>query len=298
MNKPLITVFTPTFNRKKLLTTLYQSLCRQINHDFIWLIIDDGSQDGTDEMVKEWQKENIIQIQYFYKENGGMHTAHNIAYRLIETELNVCIDSDDSMPPDAIEKITKFWNGFERKNEVAGIMALDFDINKKHIIGGELPETGTVISCQDIVKKHQSYGDKKFVYKTETINSVSEYPEFEGEKIVPLSYKYWLVDRKLPIVTFNEIICLVNYQENGSTNTIKRQYFKSPKGFLVAKKEQMIYPKIFKSQAKSAIHYVFFSLLSGEKNYIKNSPKKLLTLLAAPAGFLYYKKMIKRKTDL
>lgn len=298
MNKPLITVFTPTFNRKNLLITLYKSLCAQINRNFIWLIIDDGSSDGTEALVKGWQKENVIRINYFYKENGGMHTAHNAAYRLIETELNVCIDSDDSMPPDAIEKITSFWNSFERKNEVAGIMALDFDINKKHIIGGELPETGTVISCQDIVKKYQAYGDKKFVYRTDIINSVNEYPEYEGERIVPLSYKYWLIDRKMPIVTFNEIICLVDYQENGSTNTIKKQYFRSPKGFLIAKKEQMIYPKILKSQMKSAIHYIFFSKLSGEKDYIKNSPKKLLTLLATPAGFLYYKKMIKRKTDL
>ena len=107
------------------------------------------------------------------------------------------------------------------------------------------------------------------------INSVNEYPEYEGERIVPLSYKYWLIDRKMPIVTFNEIICLVDYQENGSTNTIKKQYFRSPKGFLIAKKEQMIYPKILKSQMKSAIHYVFFSKLSGEKNYIKNSPNML-----------------------
>lgn len=298
MNKPLITVFTPTFNRKDLLKTLYQSLCRQTNRDFIWLIIDDGSSDGTDEVVKSWQKENIINIQYYFKQNGGMHTAHNAAYRLIETELNVCVDSDDAMPPDAIEKTTDFWSSFERKDEVAGILALDFDINQKHIIGGKLPETGTVISCQDIIKKYQSYGDKKFIYKTDVINSVNEYPEFKGEKIVPLSYKYWLVDRKMPIVTFNEIVCLVDYQENGSTNTIKKQYFKSPKGFLAAKKEQMIYPKILKSQVKSAIHYVFFSLLAEEKNYIKNSPKKLLTLLVLPAGFLYYKKMIRRKNDL
>lgn len=44
-----------------------------------------------------------------YKENGGMHTAHNVAYENIHTELNVCIDSDDCLAIDAVEKIIKKW---------------------------------------------------------------------------------------------------------------------------------------------------------------------------------------------
>ncbi len=295
MNKPLITVFTPTYNRKHLLPVLYKSLCAQTDKSFIWLIIDDGSDDGTGDMVREWQNDNLIDIQYYYKENGGMHTAHNAAYRAVETELCTCIDSDDSMPGDAIEKIALFWNSLENKNEAAGLLALDFDINKKEIIGGRLPESGTVTTCEQLIKKYGDFGDKKFIYRTEIINSVSEYPEFEGEKIVPLSYKYWLVDRKMPIVTFNEIVCLVDYQEDGSTSTIKTQYFKSPRGFLTAKKEQIVYPRIWSIRVKSVIHYVFFSKLTGERHYIKNSPKKLLTLLLAPAGILYYKKMTAKK---
>lgn len=295
MNKPLITVFTPTYNRKHLLPVLYKSLCAQTNRSFIWLIIDDGSSDGTEELVKEWQKDKLIEIRYFYKENGGMHTAHNAAYRLIETELNVCIDSDDSMPEDAIEKIISFWNEFDRKSIVAGIMALDFDINKKEIIGIKLPEDGTVVSCEQLAEKYGDYGDKKFIYRTEIINSVREYPEYKGERLVPLSYKYWLVDRKMPLVTLNEIVCLVDYQENGSTNTIQKQYFQSPKGFLAAKKEQMFYPRILKKQAKATIHYIFFSKLSGEKHYIKKSPKKLMTVLLLFPGIIYYKKMTEKK---
>ena len=295
MDKPLITVFTPTYNRRHLLPVLYKSLCAQTNKGFVWLIIDDGSADDTESLVKEWQKENLIEIRYFYKKNGGMHTAHNAAYRLIDTELNVCVDSDDSMPEDAVEKICSFWENFDKKEEVAGILALDFDVNKNQIICGKLPEDGTVITSEQLIKRNGSYGDKKFIYRTEIINSVNEYPEFEGERLVPLSYKYWLVDRKYPIVTLNEIVCLVDYQENGSTNTIQKQYFQSPKGFLAAKTEQMLYPRIPKNQVKAAIHYIFFSRLSGEKHYIKKSPNKLLTIALLPAGLMYYKKMTKKK---
>lgn len=295
MSTPLITVFTPTYNRKHLLPVLYKSLCAQTGRDFVWLIIDDGSSDGTEELVSEWKKENLIEIEYFYKKNGGMHTAHNAAYRLIKTELNVCVDSDDSMPEDAVEKIADFWNSFDKKDKVAGILALDFDINKNQIIGGKLPENGTVITSENLIKSYGDYGDKKFIYRTDVINSVSEYPEYEEERLVPLSYKYWLVDRKMPIVTFNEVVCLVDYQENGSTNTIKKQYFQSPRGFLAAKKEQMVYPRILKKQIKSTIHYIFFSRLAGEKHYIKNSPKKLMTVMLLPLGIAYGKKMGEKK---
>src|SRR4051794_22068297 len=105
----LLTVFTPTFNRAYCLETCYKSLLRQTSKDFIWLIIDDGSTDRTKEIVKGWIKENKIEIRYHWQNNLGMHGAHNTAYELIETELNVCIDSDDYMPEDAVEKIISFW---------------------------------------------------------------------------------------------------------------------------------------------------------------------------------------------
>ena len=80
-------------------------MIRQTSKDFIWLIIDDGSTDNTKELVDGWIKENKIEIRYYWQENQGMHGAHNTAYELIDTELNVCIDSDDYMPDDAVEKI-------------------------------------------------------------------------------------------------------------------------------------------------------------------------------------------------
>ena len=62
------TVFTPTYNRAGLLTELYESLKIQTYKNFEWLIIDDGSVDNTEETVKEFQKENILKINYMKKE--------------------------------------------------------------------------------------------------------------------------------------------------------------------------------------------------------------------------------------
>ena len=59
--------------------------------------------------MDSWILEDKVEIQYHYQENQGMHGAHNTAYEIIDTELNVCIDSDDYMPDDAVEKIVSFW---------------------------------------------------------------------------------------------------------------------------------------------------------------------------------------------
>ena len=99
-----ITIFTPTYNRAYLLPQLYNSLIEQTNKDFIWLVIDDGSNDNTKELIKNWQQKNKISIQYIYQENQGMHGAHNTAYKNIDTELNTCIDSDDYMPMMQLKK--------------------------------------------------------------------------------------------------------------------------------------------------------------------------------------------------
>ena len=105
-----LTVFTPAYNRVHTLSRTYESLLQQDCKDFIWLIVDDGSSDNTAEVVQEWQKrDNGFEIQYIYKENGGMHTAHNTAYENIETELNVCIDSDDCLAVGAVRKIIEKW---------------------------------------------------------------------------------------------------------------------------------------------------------------------------------------------
>ena len=130
----LLTIFTPAYNRAHTLGRTYESLKKQHCKEFIWLIIDDGSSDCTAQLVEEWkQEDNGFEIRYIYKENGGMHTAHNIAYENIDTELNVCIDSDDCLAEDAVENIINKWNEVHDKN-YAGIIGLDADFQGK-IIG-------------------------------------------------------------------------------------------------------------------------------------------------------------------
>lgn len=131
MKMATLTVFTPLYNRINTLKRTYESLKRQTSKDFVWLIIDDGSTDNPYEIIKEWIKiNNGFEIRYVYKKNGGMHTAHNTAYENIDTELNVCVDSDDYMPDNAVQLIIDCWNKNKNKG-YAGIIALDLPIQQK-----------------------------------------------------------------------------------------------------------------------------------------------------------------------
>ena len=281
-----LTIFTPTYNRAHTLPRTYQSLLNQDCKDFIWLIIDDGSSDGTEELVKDWQRHNNgFEIRYIYKENGGMHTAHNLAYANIDTELNTCIDSDDCLAPNAVSKILKKWSQV-KVDGYAGIIGLDADLNTKKIIGKGFPETLTETTLSGYYARGGS-GDKKLVYRTEIINQYPPYPVFDGEKYVALAYKYLLIDQDYKLAVLSEVLCEVEYQPDGSSLNMIRQYYKNPRGFAFWRVIKMQYSKSRKRLILDCIHYCSSSILAKNRHYINQSPKKILTIFCTPAGALF-----------
>lgn len=285
MAEKTLTVFTPAYNRAHTIGRTYESLCRQTCKDFEWLIIDDGSTDDTRELVETWMQEKKIPIRYIYQENQGMHGAHNTAYRNITTELNTCIDSDDYMPDDAVEKICSFWkeHGSDR---YAGLIGLDRTEDGR-VIGTSFPEgmKGTTLSG---FYQHGGKGDKKLVYRTDVIRKYPEYPLFEGERYVGLAYKYMLIDLDYKLLTLNEPLVIVEYQEDGSSRNMYKQYWKNPKGFAFFRKTEMLVTHSFVRLYMVCMHYVSSSIIGKNKNFIKDSPKKFMTILALPGGFLLY----------
>lgn len=278
-----LTVFTPSFNRAYLLPQLYISLCNQSNQDFIWLIIDDGSTDNTKELVASWIAEGKIQIEYHYKNNGGMHTGHNMAYDLIQSEFNVCIDSDDYMPENAIAIIIE--ETAQLGNEYAGIIGLD--ANKLGtIIGTKIPEQLTHCKLNELYEKHKVRGDKKIVYRTAIANKYPKYPEFEGEKFVPLDYKCLLIDQDYDLKPVNRVLCIVEYQADGSTLNIFKQYRKNPRGFALSRQSRIQYGSSFKERFKNAVHLVSSFLFVKDLSLLKNTTKPLLVVLAFPFGLV------------
>lgn len=287
-----LTIFTPAYNRAHTLPRTYESLLAQSCKDFIWLIVDDGSADNTAELVRSWQeKDNGFEIRYIYKENGGMHTAHNTAYENIDTELNTCIDSDDKLAPGAVEKILAKWEQVKEQG-YAGIIALDADFDGR-VIGRGFPEGMTETTVIGYYAAGGS-GDKKLIYRTDLINQYPPYPVFEGEKYVALSYKYRLIDQSYKMAVLDEVVCNVEYQPDGSTGTMWKQYLKNPRGWMFWRKVCMQYPTTKKRLLIDCAHYVSSSIIAKDRNYVKDSPRKVLTLLCTPLG-LALSQVTKRK---
>ena len=287
-----LTVFTPAYNRAHTLPRTYESLLLQDCKDFVWLIVDDGSSDNTAELVRDWQKnDNGFDIRYIYKENGGMHTAHNTAYENIDTELNVCIDSDDCMAKGAVGKILTKWNEVKDLG-YAGLIGLDADLEGK-LIGTGFPDGMTETTLMGYYAAGGS-GDKKLVYRTDVINRYPPYPVFEGERYVALAYKYRLIDQDYKLAVIDQVLCNVEYQADGHSTGMWKEYVRSPKGFAFWRKVCMQHPESKKRLIVDCIHYCSSSIIAKNKHFVSESPRKVLTMVCIPFG-LILSFVVKRK---
>lgn len=317
-----LTVFTPAYNRKHTLSRTYDSLCRQTSEDFEWLIIDDGSTDGTKEWVEtlgikvqekgksfDWmgrlmtgedtghfvievQRPGIdmpLVIRYVYKENGGLYTGYNVAYATIETELCVCIDSDDYMPDDAVEKILKRWKERPKEQEYCGIVGLDFNVVDGKPIGGFFPNDMKECSELELALYNIHRGDTKEVLRTDLMKKVAPMIGFKGERNFNPWYMVKQVVDVYPMLVINENLCWVEYQigKDSMSQGIWKQYKDSPRSFA---KHRIMAMKMkhntWKNKFRSCIHYVSSCILSKDRDWYKNTPLKGMTLVAVPFGIV------------
>ena len=288
-------IITTTYNRDYSIHQVYESLLKQKNKDFKWLVIDDGSTDDTEEIIQNYINENKIEIEYIFQENKGMTQARNLGYENIDTEINTMIDSDDWLEDDAVEKIINFWN--ENKNDkVSGIIALNERIDGEQG-GKKLPEGITQCTYTELHDKYNCTGDKKLIFRTD-LSKEYPYPKFEGEKNFPASYKFRLLDLKYEMLLMDEVVCIVDFNENGATFQRVKQYQKSPKSYAFYRNEMMRISNNHKFIFKQALHYISSSKFANNKNYIKEASKKFHVIVALPLGLLFnwYIKNTKKKS--
>ncbi len=283
-----LTVFTPTYNRAHLLGRVYESLCQQTCQNFEWLVIDDGSTDNTREIIAQYIAEQRIAIRYVWKENGGLYTGYNTAYANITSPLNVCIDSDDFMPENAVELILKMWN--ERGGEqYAGIIGLDFYADKQQPIGGYFPENLQEVSLNEISEKGLYKGDAKQVMRSDLTRTAIIEEDFHGEKDFNPYSMVFQAANSLPLLVINDNLCFVDYQPTGMAANIYKQYYRSPWSFMKMRQIEMtVGSKSIRNLLRLNIHYVSSCLIARNKHWLKDSPKPLLTLLMSPLGFLLF----------
>ena len=287
MDKPILTVFTPAYNRADLLTRCYESMCKQTNKNFIWMIVDDGSTDNTRELSESWVKNTKdFQVIYIYKENGGLHTAYNTAIANIDTELCVCIDSDDFMPDNAVGLILDFWkkNGSDK---YAGIVGLAFNMDG-NVIGDMLPDIKSVNLIGLFTGKYNIVnGDRTNVVRTELYKKYAPMKVFKGEKNFNPHYMHLQISEEYDFLVLNENLRFVDYQETGMSNSMLKQYRSSPNSFAEIRKLYLSFKDTsLKFKIKHSIHLASSCILAKKTmSSVKDNPYKLLSVIALPFGF-------------
>jgi hypothetical protein len=187
------------------------------------------------------------------------------------------------MPLNGVALILSKWETIDQK-KYAGLIGLDA-LESGVILGSKFTTEFTTL--EDFYNNGGT-GDKKLVYRTEIITKYPEYPIFEGERYVGLGTKYLFVDKDYQMATLNEVLVIVDYQPTGSSNTMFYQYMKYPKGFIYNRITTMRYSKSTKRKFIEAIHYISSCIILKRSNFLRDSPEKLLTLLAVPFGVALY----------
>lgn len=262
---PLVTVFTPTYNRASLLPRLFESLAKQTCLDFEWLIVDDGSTDNTEEVIKNIKEGNDkFHIRYYKKANGGKHTAINFGVKLAEGELFFIVDSDDYLTNKSIELVTHYYNQIKDKPNFCGVSGMRGHSNGLKIgTATNFKEFDCTIAESGY--KYHIHGDKAEAIKTEILKEFP-FPEFHDERFCPEALIWNRMSKKYQIRYFNKIIYICDYLEDGLTNNQSKLLERNKRSTAITYKEMVENndaPIIFR--IRCAINFWRYTLTSSLK---------------------------------
>jgi glycosyltransferase involved in cell wall biosynthesis len=287
-NKKRITVFTPTYNRGYIVHRCYESLKSQTCDDFVWLIVDDGSTDNTKELVDKWVKENNVDIRYFKQENGGKQRVHNYGVDLCDTELFICVDSDDSLTDNAIEELLSHWDNVKNDENICGIASIK-GYDKNNPIGGcFFPQNIKKSTLLDLYRKHKFKGETALLYRSDILKQF-KFSVADGEKFISEKYVYSQIDQKYSLALLPQILNICEYLPDGYSANIRKLSKDNPIGYMLVNKQAVTYSITVKEKYINTIKYIIGCKLCGE-NCFTTAPSKILTAFAYfPAMFLYKK---------
>ena len=280
-----LTIFTPTYNRANNLPALYKSLCRQTCKDFEWLIVDDGSTDNTSDIVRNWQKSDIVKIRYVKQQNGGKHRAINRGVTECSSDLFFIVDSDDFLTEDAVEWISGESDSVMADKNLAGLSGTRISPDGSRIGGVEGFST-IETSYLNLRLYERISGDMAEIYKTDVLKA---YPflEFDGEKFCPEALVWNRISQKYKVRFVNKGIYVCEYLPGGLTDRIIKIRHDSPLTSMVYYSELVHYEIPLVQKLKGSINYWRFAPFKYYSLCAKHKMLSFISLLSLPVGLLY-----------
>ena len=285
----MITIFTSTYNRAYKLPKLYESLLNQTYKNFEWLIVDDGSDDNTEEVCNNWIENcKEFKITYIKQKNRGKHVAINNGVKHAEGELFFIVDSDDYLSKDAIEQLEYFYKQIESDDNFAGISGMKAYTNGRRI-GGTFPFQTIDCSMIDIRNKYRVKGDMAEAFKIKILRKYP-FPQFEDETFLSESAVWDRIGSKFLLRYFNKNIYFAEYVSDGLTKNIHKKFRENPKGTMFVFMQTIKTNNVsILNKIKCAIKYWRYTVFyNGRKT--KNMKAVSWMYLFLPVGLLLYLK--------
>lgn len=188
-----ITFFTPTYNRANLIQRAYECLLNQIDKRFVWILVNDGSKDNTEEVAKVILEKNELPMLFISKSNGGKHSAFEVAFNEVRTEYFMCMDDDDIYSPESVVTYLGEWDCIKQENRFEKIGAIrtitqeedgtivsrkPFD---KSFLGTRIDQT----TLESNYVKHEHF-ENWTCYRTGALRSIELFPK-----------DYWMHDQHM-----------------------------------------------------------------------------------------------------
>ena len=288
-----LTIITPTYNRASTLAACWKSLSLQTCRDFQWLIIDDGSTDGTQAAVEGFRAAAPeMCIDYVYKENGGKHTALNASHPYIKGDYVVILDSDDTLIPTAVEEILAAWEQYSQAAEVGRVIFLKgytkdspiCYVKNEKIPVDTLAEPRIGVSGRDCCDTYRRGLFTKY-----------SFPVFEGERFIGEGAAFFPMELESKGVYINRVLYLCEYRADGLTKAGRRMRLLNPRGGMYNSHVYM-HPRLpLRTRVKKGILYACYSRFAHVpfREALAQNNYKLLTLVTYLPGLLlaaYWKK--------
>lgn len=278
----MITIFTPTYNRAVTICRTYNSLVTQTNKDFEWLIVDDGSTDGTENLVRRWIVESDFPIRYIVQPNGGKYRAYNYGLKHANGEFFICLDSDDWLPTNAVELILSYADKLRANESLAGIIALKMFQDGK-VLGLPYKKPGFSRSLYDLELSGEG-GERSLIFKT-PVAQMFPFPEETAEKFVGESIIYDRFHGKYEFIVSNEVLTISEYQVDGLSSNLRALMLHNPAGYKLYYAQRIDMAPSFVRRVGYILRYHAFRLLYGGAAYDYKGQHRLLVTTLSPLGY-------------
>ena len=291
MARSKLAIITPVYNRHKELLRLFRSLCEQSCLDFAWYVVDDGSTDSSWNVIESMSSSAPFTVHPYRKQNGGKHTAVNLAVRNVEEDLSFIVDSDDWLPIDSVKTILRYFALFAEEPGICGISFLRRMGNapKKSSPFPESPMRGTYM---DVRINRRIPGDKAEVFYTRCLKE-APFPEFPGERFYHEDGVWVRLSKRYEMYFVNEYVYEGAYLNGGLTLGGRQLKMDCPLGMADRSAQFLAYPghvALYQRIKHALLWDVYTSIAKAWHLSIESCPAPLLCAVCRPVAALIRRK--------